>query len=131
MKKPLTTEARRELKSIGETITDAQIRTLGQSLFEGPADARQLHGLVACHDALGRSHRRDAARTHCASLITETSPKSLLDWGPDGLYDDARATHLHGLCHAARDGECNWRECPQLKTYKRHCPLDRKTTDED
>lgn len=64
-------------------------------------------------------------------IPTAPTPKSLLDWGPDGLYDDTRATHLHGHCHAARDGECSWRECPQLKHYKSHCPLDRRTRDED
>lgn len=61
--------------------------------------------------------------------------KSLLDWGIDGLYDASRAPNLTG-CHAAgrnSDGECNWRECPQLKDGEpdksgRHCPLD---TNED
>lgn len=32
-------------------------------------------------------------------------------------------------CHAARDGECMWRRCPQIrddepKATGRHCPLD-------
>jgi len=32
-------------------------------------------------------------------------------------------------CHADRDGDCSWRECPQLrdgepKKTGRHCPLD-------
>lgn len=33
-------------------------------------------------------------------------------------------------CHAGEDGDCNWKECPQLlrdeEAYKagRHCPLD-------
>ena len=32
-------------------------------------------------------------------------------------------------CHAAKDGECNWEHCPQLrdgepKKTGRHCPLD-------
>jgi hypothetical protein len=52
-------------------------------------------------------------------------PKSLLDWGSDGLYDDTRAAHLHGHCHAASDGECSWRECPQRKQYESHCTLDK------
>ena len=50
-------------------ITDAQIRDLREALFNGPADARQLHGLVDCHDALGRSHRRGGARERCAKLL--------------------------------------------------------------
>lgn len=33
-------------------------------------------------------------------------------------------------CHADRDGECNWVNCPQLKNYQRHCPLDVDTDDE-
>ena len=51
-------------------ITDAQIRDLREALFNGPADARQLRGLVDCHDSLGRSHRRGSARHRCAELIT-------------------------------------------------------------
>jgi hypothetical protein len=53
-----------------DPITDAQIYELRKMLFEGPADARQLHGLVACHDALGRSHRRCNARELCAKILT-------------------------------------------------------------
>ena len=51
-------------------ITDAQIRDLRETLFNRPADSRQLRGLVDCHDALGRSHRRGGARTRCAELLT-------------------------------------------------------------
>lgn len=33
-------------------------------------------------------------------------------------------------CHAASDGECSWKECPQLRDGEpwktgRHCPIDR------
>ena len=52
-----------------DPITDAQIHELRKMLFDGPADARQLHGLVACHDALGRSHRRRKARELCATIL--------------------------------------------------------------
>lgn len=52
-----------------DPITDAQIHELREILFEGPADVRQLHGLVACHDALGRSHRRRKARELCATIL--------------------------------------------------------------
>ena len=48
------------------TVTDAQIRDLKAVLFKGPANAR---GILDCHDALGRSHRRDAARLRCAEII--------------------------------------------------------------
>ena len=50
-------------------ITDVQIRDLRKLLLNGPADSRQLHGLVDCHDALGRSHRRSEARARCAELV--------------------------------------------------------------
>jgi hypothetical protein len=50
-------------------ITDVEIRRLQDLLFRGPADSVQLRGLVACHDALGRSHRRLAAREHCTQLL--------------------------------------------------------------
>lgn len=75
---------------------------------------------------LNSSKTRDAEFRRLFSVAA--APKSLLDWGPDGLYDDTRAVHLHGLCHAASDGECSWRECPQRKSYKSHCPLDKDRT---
>ena len=27
-------------------------------------------------------------------------------------------------CHAGRDGDCNWKHCPQELEYKGHCPID-------
>lgn len=60
----------------------------------------------------------------------ERASASLLDWGTDGLYADARAVHLHGRCHASMDGDCSWRECPQRKRYQTHCPLDKGTHDD-
>jgi hypothetical protein len=51
-------------------ITDADIGRLRALLFQRRADAVQLRGLVACHDALGRSHRRSAARAYCARLLS-------------------------------------------------------------
>ena len=39
-------------------------------------------------------------------------------------------TNVKGMrCHAAQDGECEWRKCPQLRDGEptktgRHCPLD-------
>lgn len=54
-------------------VSDAQIRALRSALLSGPADDRQLEGLVACHDALGRSHRRSRARALCATLIAAAS----------------------------------------------------------
>jgi hypothetical protein len=53
------------------TITDAQIRDLRQQLFEGPADAQALHGLVATHQALGWGHRRRSARELCAKIFSK------------------------------------------------------------
>jgi hypothetical protein len=53
-----------------ETITDEQIRELQTWLFERHAfDELELSGLVAVHDALGRSHRRKKARARCAEIL--------------------------------------------------------------
>jgi hypothetical protein len=54
-----------------DTMTDRQIRELRATLFARPADRRQLLGLVACHDALGHSHRRASARARCVDLMSE------------------------------------------------------------
>jgi hypothetical protein len=64
------------IKLDADTISDAQIEVLRDALFAGPADARALHGLVSCWAALGRSHRRRAARAHCAALINEANRKA-------------------------------------------------------
>ncbi len=39
------------------------------------------------------------------------------------------AAQIVNHCHAARDGECFWAECPQIRDGEpratgRHCPLD-------
>lgn len=39
-------------------------------------------------------------------------------------------------CHAGRDGDCDWPECPQLRDDEphrsgRHCPLDWLDCEED
>ena len=62
-------EARRRSMWGDGPITDAEIRELRELLFEGPTDTRQLHGLVDTHEALGRSHRRRAARERCAEVL--------------------------------------------------------------
>lgn len=41
----------------------------------------------------------------------------------------------HEGCHAARDGDCFWDKCPQLRdkepeTSGRHCPLDTWSDDD-
>jgi hypothetical protein len=38
-------------------------------------------------------------------------------------------------CHADRDGDCDWKECPQLREGEpersaRHCPLDTHEDDQ-
>ena len=38
-------------------------------------------------------------------------------------------------CHADRDGDCDWRHCPQLRDNEpaetgRHCPLDDEEDDQ-
>jgi hypothetical protein len=68
----LTSRGKELLRVAGDhDITDKQIRDLQAVLFAGQADEQQLSGLLACHDALGRSHRRSAARAHCAELISK------------------------------------------------------------
>lgn len=39
-------------------------------------------------------------------------------------------------CHANRDGECDWEQCPQLQDGEplksgRHCPLDNTGLEDD
>lgn len=54
------------------TLTDGQLRDLQAWLFARKRhDALELHGLVAVHDALGRSTRRAAARAHCVAIINK------------------------------------------------------------
>ena len=51
-------------------------------------------------------------------------------WRPTNLQaisaasvDGGNPPHVH--CHASHgDGECFWQDCPQLKKYRYHCPLD-------
>lgn len=38
-------------------------------------------------------------------------------------------------CHAQMDGDCDWKDCPQLRDGEpeksgRHCPLDRRDYDD-
>lgn len=54
----------------GENITDKRIRELQATLFARKlGDELELMGLVACHEAIGRGHRRGAARAQCAEII--------------------------------------------------------------
>lgn len=46
----------------------------------------------------------------------------------DSLYCMASSEQING-CHAQQDGDCTWKECPQLrdgepKKSGRRCPLD-------
>lgn len=57
------------------------------------------------------------------------------DWQQDWLfrYDAARAAETPH-CHAGRDGDCNWPECPQeannRANYQSRCPLLAETKEE-
>ncbi len=33
-------------------------------------------------------------------------------------------------CHANRDGDCSWKDCPQAKNWQSHCPYDLSEPDE-
>lgn len=54
------------------------------------------------------------------SAAFEDGWKSTLNVKPEELLPGAG-------CHAGKDGECNWRHCPQADPVRRqpHCPLDR------
>lgn len=62
------------LKIDGVTIDDRDILSLRRRLLDrARGDSMELHGLVDCHAALGRSHRRGAARRRCADLANQLS----------------------------------------------------------
>ena len=50
----------------------------------------------------------------------------------DAIYEqllDQFKKEQHSYCYADRDGDCSWKDCPQLKDGEpmktgRHCPLD-------
>lgn len=49
-------------------------------------------------------------------------------WESFNLNHDCKKGGCEGHCHAARDGECGWKDCPQLRddepeTSSRSCPL--------
>lgn len=112
-----------------EIRADATVRRFVEGLldpdasgYHAPSPLTTASEWIVCIGSVHAVIREDPA-------IAPTK-KSLLDWGTDGLYDDVRATHLHGICHAASDGECSWRECPQRKSYASHCVLDKRARDE-
>ena len=87
----------------GASITDTDIRRLRELLFQRrPADAVSLHGLVACHDALGRSHRRSSARARCAQLLQtlpqETTLTSMTPMTRQFLYPTGRQFPFDEVC---------------------------------
>ncbi len=58
-----------------------------------------------------------------------------LSWNKFAIRDEREAEKPDPLpermdhCHAGRDGECNWKACPQIRDNEptatgRHCPLD-------
>jgi hypothetical protein len=102
--------------------------------IDGPMDAQTRATRMA---GLHEHMKRSGSKIDIHVIQRPRVNKSLLDWGPDGLYDATRATHLTG-CHAASrnsDGDCMWRECPQLKDGEpaktgRHCPLDKHEDEE-
>lgn len=69
----------------------------------------------------------------CADLAgdlpaTRTSPAPADDEGT-GTGAAPSEGHSEARCHADRDGDCNWSQCPQLRDGEpvasgRHCPLD-------
>ncbi|WP_167668406.1 hypothetical protein [Roseomonas gilardii] len=50
------------------------------------------------------------------------------------MADEQKPKKAPQHCHGGRDGECNWKRCPQIRDNEpeatgRHCPLD--TGDDD
>lgn len=89
----------RVVRTTGKTITDAQISKLRVWLFaRGKGDSLELAGLVATHDALGRSHRRDAARIRCAALLNRLSTEE--------CPGRAHAAHAVVTCNGACCSAC-------------------------
>lgn len=39
------------------------------------------------------------------------------------LDDHDLSSHCYSQCHAARDGDCFWKDCPQPPTPSTNCPL--------
>lgn len=58
-----------------ETLTDEMIREERSRLLTGPGTSAALTGAVACNDALGRSHRRAAARKRICDAINARRSK--------------------------------------------------------
>ncbi len=51
---------------------------------------------------------------------------------PEGEQADEHKPHLGpNRCHADRDGDCSWKQCPQLRDRKSHCPLDHWDDEDD
>jgi hypothetical protein len=91
-----------------------------------------LRGMIAAHDvARLRAHWRvPTRRPRLADRVTlaavETTPGETP--APPALTDPWVG------CYAAKDGECHWASCPQLRDGEpaatgRHCPLDRAGDD--
>lgn len=82
------------------------------------------------------SHKPNGARTHhcpwCGESYQFTNWMKRYDRTEDGkILPDTHqiACYKKRHCHAGKDGECNWKNCPQNRDGEpgktgRHCPLD-------
>lgn len=59
-------------------------------------------------------HRGSCSKCHEKGPVKGAQIKALLAWN--------EANPLR--CQAQKDGECFWKDCPQLKKRRSHCPLD-------
>ncbi len=58
-----------------------------------------------------------------------TTDEEISLWSDDLMTEQDGRILKHTGCHADRDGDCDWQNCPQLRDDEpiktgRHCPLD-------
>jgi uncharacterized protein (DUF1778 family) len=80
----------------------------------------------------GRGELSDFGRTAILEKAKQVVLSDVANEAMRAMDRQAVALLNHGLspfCHAGRDGDCDWPECPQIREGEpeatgRHCPLD-------
>lgn len=83
---------------------------------------------------LGSQIKRSDIR---AALIAASRVNAMRPTESDDERDPTGMLRYYGIindCHAARDGDCFWSKCPQVRDGEphksgRHCPLDVRSVD--
>jgi hypothetical protein len=99
-----------------------------RALQSRPPSRQPLHipGLRLLRAGIARSNARRPRRHYGEADMTEQDPR-----------DQTGMLRYYGIitdCRSASDGDCFWKECPQLRDGEphktgRHCPLDIKSED--